>query len=76
MHYDPATHVRAPPRANTGSHGGHQPVGAERTGDSDGGMSRQAPELDDWEDDGGSTLDAAPEAPGRKVGRHFDEFSG
>jgi hypothetical protein len=76
MSYDPATYVRAPPGANTGSHGRQRPVSTVLLGDPDGAMSRQAAELDDWEDEGGATAAHAPESPCRPLGRHFDEFSG
>ena len=70
MRYDPATYVRAPPRANTGSYGPQQPVSTVLGGD--GTMSRQVAELDDWEDEGGANAGHAPELRCRPVGRHFD----
>jgi hypothetical protein len=76
MRYDPATYVRAPPWANTGDQALHRPVSILRLGDRDGAVSRQAAELDVWEDEGGTTAGDAPEVPRGNVGRHFDEFSG
>jgi hypothetical protein len=76
MRYDPATYVRAPPWANKGSHGRHQPVSTVPPEEPDGAMSHQAAELDDWEDEGGATAGHAPESPCRPAARHFDEFSG
>ena len=75
MRYDPATYVRAPPGATTGSHGRQRPVSPATQGDPDGTMSGEAVELDDWEDEGGATASHEPESPCRSVGRHFDEFS-
>jgi hypothetical protein len=76
MRYDPAANVSSLPRANMGSHALQRPVSTLRLGDRDGAMSRQAAELDVWEDEGGTTAGHAPELPCRHVGRHFDEFSG
>ena len=42
----------------------------------DGAMSRDAAELDVWEDEGGTAAGHALELPCRHVGRHFDELSG
>jgi hypothetical protein len=76
MRYDPATNVRPSAWANTGGNALHLPVSTLRRGDRDGAMSRQAAELNAWEDEGGTTAGHAPELPSRYVGRHFDEFSG
>jgi hypothetical protein len=76
MRYDPAANVSSLPRANTGRHALHLPVSTLRMGDREGVMSRQAAELDVWEDEGGTTAGHAPEFPSRHMGRHFDEFSG
>jgi hypothetical protein len=76
MRYDPAANVSSLPRANPGGNALHLPVSTLRIGDRDGAMSRQAAELDVWEDEGGTTADRALEFPCRHVGRHFDEFSG
>jgi hypothetical protein len=76
MRYDPATYVRAPPWANTGSQSRRQPVSPVSQRDPDGAMSRQAVELDDWEDEGGANAGHEPESPCRSAGRHFNEFSG
>jgi hypothetical protein len=75
MRYDPAAYVRVPPWAHRGGHA-RGPVGILRPGDRDGAASRQAAELDVWEDEGGATAGDAPEIPRANVGRHFDEFSG
>jgi hypothetical protein len=72
MRFDPATYMRAPPRANTGSYGPQQPVSTALGGDSDGTMSREMVELDDWEDEGGANAGHAPEFRCRPVRRHFD----
>jgi hypothetical protein len=74
MRYDPAANVRTAPWANTGRGALHRPVSTLRLGDRDWAMSRQAAELDVWEDEGGRTAGDAPGFPCR--GRHFDEFSG
>ena len=76
MRYDPDSYVRASPRANMGSPGRQQPVSGVPPGPPDRTMSRQAAELDDWEDEGGATAAHEPESPYRPMGRHFDEFSG
>ncbi len=77
MRYDPATYVRAPPWANRGGgHARHQPVSTVQLAVPDRAISRQAAELDVWEDEGGTTAGEAPEVPRAKPGRHFDEFSG
>ena len=72
MRYDPATYVRALPWENMGGTAVQRPVTALRLGDRDGAMSRQAAELDVWEDEGGTTAGHALEFPSR----HFDELSG
>ena len=76
MRYDPATHAHASPWAKTGGTAVQRSVSTSRLADRDGAMSRQAAELDAWEDEGGTTAGYAPEFPCRRVGRHFDEFSG
>ena len=76
MRYDPATYVRAAPWADTRGSAVQRPVTTLRLGDREGAMSRQAAELDVWEDEGGTTAGHAPELPCRHGGRHFDEFSG
>jgi hypothetical protein len=70
MRYDPAAN------ANTGGHVLHPPVSTLRTGDRGGAMSRQADELDVWEDEGGTTAGPAPEFRRSHAERPFDEFSG
>jgi hypothetical protein len=76
VRYDPATYVRASPSANTDGSAVQRSVTTLRLGDRDGARSRQAAELDVWEDEGGTTASQAPESPCRHGGRHFDEFSG
>jgi len=76
VRYDPATYVHASPWANTGGTAVQRSVTTLRLGDREGAMSRQAAELDVWEDEGGTTAGHAPELPCRHGGRHFDEFSG
>jgi hypothetical protein len=44
--------------------------------DRDEAASRQAEELDVWEDEGGTIAAHAPELPRRHAQRHFDELSG
>jgi hypothetical protein len=44
--------------------------------DRDEAASRQAAELDVWEDEGGTIAGHMPEFPRRHAERHFDEFSG
>jgi hypothetical protein len=74
MRYDPAANVSSLVRANARSHVLHLPASTLRLGD--GVMSRQAAELDVWEDEGGTIAGHASEFPRRHVGRQFDEFSG
>jgi hypothetical protein len=70
MRYDSAAN------ANRGGHVPHPPVSTVRLGDRDGAMSRQAAELDVWEDEGGTTAGPAPAFRRGRVRRHFDELSG
>jgi hypothetical protein len=76
MRYDPATNVRVSPWANTAGTALHRPVSTLRLGDRDEATSRQAAELDVWEDEGGTTAGHAPEFSRRQAERPFDEFSG
>jgi hypothetical protein len=73
MRYDPATSV---PSANTSDSALHRAVSAMRPPDRDEMRSRQAAELDIWEDEGGTIAAHGPELPRRPAQRHFDEFSG
>jgi hypothetical protein len=67
MRYDPATYVRGPPQANTGSHGRQQPISTAPPAATDGAMSRQTAEIDDWEDEGGGTPNNAWESRAESV---------
>jgi len=51
-------------------------VSTARLADRDRAISRQADELDVWEDEGGTTAGHSLDFPCRHVGPHFDEFSG
>ena len=74
MRYDPATSV---PFANTSDSALHRTVSTTmRRPEHDEAASRQAAELDVWEDEGGTIAAHGPELPRRPAQRHFDEFSG
>ena len=73
MRYDPATSA---PSANTSGGALHRPVSTMRPPDRDEAASREAAELDVWEDEGGTIVALEPEFPRRYAQRHFDEFSG
>jgi len=75
MRYEPGATVSTPLRANTeGTR--HRPVSALRLEELNGATQRQAAELDDWENEGGTPVSQTPQAPRRAARRHFDEFSG
>ena len=63
MRYDPATYVRGAPWANTVGPTAYRKVSTLQLEHPDGALSRQAAELDDWEDEGGATASHAPESP-------------
>lgn len=73
MRYDPATSA---PSANTSGSALHRSASTMRPPDRDEAASRQAAELDVWEDEGGTIAAHEPELPRRHAHRHFDEFSG
>ena len=73
MRYDPAT---SSPSANTSGSALHRPVSTMRPPGRDEAASRQAAELDVWEDEGGTIAGHGPELPRRHAERRFDEFSG
>jgi hypothetical protein len=76
MRYDHAVGVRSTPFVNPGGNALHRPASTMRLGDRDEAASRQAAELDVWEDEGGTIAGQAPEFPRGHAKQHFDEFSG
>jgi len=71
MRYEPSVNERAVPRATRAGTAGPWSASAPRVGpqerDSGEASSRQAAELDIWEDEGGATSKRATRYPGRKV---------
>ncbi len=55
MRFDPATYVPAPLVTTTRGQARSQPAGTASTPAPDAAKSREAGELDDWEDEGGAT---------------------
>jgi hypothetical protein len=84
MRYEPSINERAAPRTTRAGIALPCSVSAPRVGDGGEASSRQAAELDIWEDEGGTTLGRAPRYSGRKVDfnvdwnveQHCDELSG
>ena len=75
MRYEPGATGSPAPRANTeGTR--HRPASALRLEELNRATQRQAVELDDWENEGGTPASQTPQAPRRAARRHFDEFSG
>ena len=67
MRYAPAMNEPASPRALRPEIALPWPVSAPRMGAGGEARSRQAAELDIWEDDGGNPLGRTPRYPGRRV---------
>jgi hypothetical protein len=65
MRYEPAMNEPAAPRWSRADIALPWPVRPPRMGDGGEARSRQAAELDIWEDDGGTPLGRSPRYPGR-----------
>ena len=67
MRYEPSVKERAAPRATRAGIALHWAESAAGVGDSGEIRSRQAAELDIWEDEGGATSGHATRYPGRQA---------
>lgn len=72
MRYEPSVNERAVPRAMRAGIAAPWNVSAPRVGDGGEARSRQAAELDIWEDEGGATSGRTTRYPGSQVDSRID----